>query len=575
MALISDSLTNKGYNILKFIGKGQFGSVYKASKNGSTEEFAIKAVDKKNLNHPKLIELFQTEITIMKKISHPNILKCFESFEDQNCHYLVLQYCNGGDLNEYLLKHKKLNETEAIYFLKQIMNGFAELLKHKIMHRDFKPDNVYLHNDKLIIGDFGFAKSGADLTTTLVGTPITTAPEIQSSSGQEKYTNKIDIWSIGCTVYKMIFGQFPWDPKSKAQLRLMTDQYHGEALPFPDHTQVSDGMVKLLKRMIQKDPDQRIGWSELFNYPLLNSDSEKRIDEVHASLMFAGNKVPTDIMFDGNRKTNFDQVANIKREPTIKEIMDTLDYPMATASKVSDFGAQYKPAIDRLYHEKRITNFMHKTAMQLLQCSSTIPQEYKMVTEAINLIALLINKKCLMMNSEIVMGLLNETNMFQVPYFDKFCQSQEKTNILNELLKDNSDANEQMTRLAKKVQAQIQHQSDDSAQSLTIVNADNPSMETIKKYITNNLVMVLLCIVELNSVLDAATFVTLKTALASAWLCLDVLKNFKFFSEQGSFSWIDFEKQLTDKNDETTPFVEKIFADALERCIGNMDSKYC
>lgn len=94
----------------------------------------------------------------MAQINHPNVMHLYEYMETQNNYYLVIQYCNNGDLENYLKKHNYLSENEAVYFLMQILNGFKELLKNRIMHRDVKLANMFLYDDRVIIGDFGFAK---------------------------------------------------------------------------------------------------------------------------------------------------------------------------------------------------------------------------------------------------------------------------------------------------------------------------------------------------------------------------------------------------------------------------------
>lgn len=98
-------------------------------------------------------------------------------------------------------KNKCLGEEESIYFLKQIMNGFRELHSHKIMHRDFKLANIFLNDDNIVIGDFGFAKSGEDMASTKLGSPITMAPELLNATSGLRYTNKADLWSIGVCFY--------------------------------------------------------------------------------------------------------------------------------------------------------------------------------------------------------------------------------------------------------------------------------------------------------------------------------------------------------------------------------------
>jgi serine/threonine-protein kinase ULK2 len=119
----------------------------------------------------------------MSEINHPNIMHLFEFLESSNSYYLVIQYCNKGDMEDWISKQprKYLTEQEGIYYLKQIMNGFQVLRKHRVMHRDFKLANIFLHDDTLVIGDFGFARAGFDMAQTNLGTPLTKAPELNKS----------------------------------------------------------------------------------------------------------------------------------------------------------------------------------------------------------------------------------------------------------------------------------------------------------------------------------------------------------------------------------------------------------
>ena len=202
------------------IGQGQFASVYKARlQSDPSKIFAVKMVNKKKLViNDKLSELLQTEIAIMQEINHQNIMHLYEFMESQNNYYLVLQYCNNGDLEEYLKKKHHLAEEEAVYFLKQIMNGFRMLHEKRIMHRDIKLANIFLHNDNVVIGDFGFAKQGYLQATTILGTPLTMAPELLFKLSSS-YTNKADLWSIGVVFYQMLFGEVPFDANTAEQLK--------------------------------------------------------------------------------------------------------------------------------------------------------------------------------------------------------------------------------------------------------------------------------------------------------------------------------------------------------------------
>ena len=137
----------------------------------------------------------------MNKINHPNVMHLFEFLESPNNYYLIIQYCNGGDLEAYVKKqpNQLLSELEALYYLKQMMNGFIILRQEKVIHRDFKLANIFMHNDTVVIGDFGFAKAGFDVAKTKLGTPVTMAPELHSGS--------VDChWFRVAMIQKPIFG---------------------------------------------------------------------------------------------------------------------------------------------------------------------------------------------------------------------------------------------------------------------------------------------------------------------------------------------------------------------------------
>ena len=102
-----------------------------------------------------------------------------------------MQLCNNGDVKQYMKKRGVtfFKEDEAIFFLKQISMGFRELHKHKVMHRDFKVDNLFLNGSTIVIADLGFAKQGVDTTTSILGSPVYMAPEIMA---KQPYSNLAD-----------------------------------------------------------------------------------------------------------------------------------------------------------------------------------------------------------------------------------------------------------------------------------------------------------------------------------------------------------------------------------------------
>lgn len=153
----------------------------------------------------KFLELLENEIKVLKTCDNKNIIKLYDIKKTANNFYLILEYCNEGDLSQYLKKNKTLSEKEAIEFFLQILNAFKTLNKHKIMHRDFKLANILMHDGEIKIADFGFSKllTNEEFTETMLGSPLNMAPEVL---GGTHYNSKADIWSIGVVFYEMLFG---------------------------------------------------------------------------------------------------------------------------------------------------------------------------------------------------------------------------------------------------------------------------------------------------------------------------------------------------------------------------------
>ena len=186
-----------------------------------------------------------------------------------------MQYCNNGDMEEYMKKKsiQFFKESEAVFFLKQIMCGFQELHKNQIMHRDFKLANVFMHDDTLMIGDFGLAKSGATMTTTNVGTPLTKAPELSLSRGA--YSSKADLWSIGVVFFQMVFGDWPFMANSEHQLLEEIKRTAGKNLKMKTNVQqISPEAEDLIRRLLTIDPKERIEWNEFFNHKIFQEKND-------------------------------------------------------------------------------------------------------------------------------------------------------------------------------------------------------------------------------------------------------------------------------------------------------------
>lgn len=184
-----------------------------------------------------------------------------------------MQFCNNCDLEHYMKKQeiKFFKENEAVFFLKQIMLGFTALHENKIMHRDMKLGNIFMNDDTLFIGDFGLAKSGVDMASTNVGTPLTKAPEL-SLNQDGCYTSKADLWSIGICFYQLLFGDWPFFANSEMELLEDIKRNGGDKLKLPRHiNNISQEAENLLRGLLVIDPIERIGWNDFFNHPIFKN----------------------------------------------------------------------------------------------------------------------------------------------------------------------------------------------------------------------------------------------------------------------------------------------------------------
>jgi len=276
-AILFSEITPEGkkignYLLIKSIGAGQFGQVFLANHIETNKMFAVKQIKKDRINSNALLtRLLHTEINIMHEIKHPNILHLYEFLHTANNYYLVLDYCNQGNFYSYVKARNmnKFSETEAVYMLKQIANGFQELRKRKILHRDFKLDNLFFNDNKLVIGDFGFAKSGVEMATTILGSPVTMAYEILTAdTNGVTYSSKADLWSIGVVYYEILFGVPPFDGRDIEELVSDIRNKTKNGLPFL--TKVSAESQHLITQLLKTNPEERLSWLEFFNHPLFD-----------------------------------------------------------------------------------------------------------------------------------------------------------------------------------------------------------------------------------------------------------------------------------------------------------------
>lgn len=274
------------YEIIETIGQGNFGKVYKVQDLKSKEIKALKRIDKDAMKEePKLKELIHSEINIMSDLiklnsKNKNIVKYYEDFEDNEHIYIVIEYCENRDLKKYMkenLKVNKLTENHVLKIFKDILNGFKgsslkynfriffiDLIKIRAIHRDFKPENIFVHKGVYKIGDFGFGKK-ADLADTILGTSYYMALEIFVADENKKYNNKVDVWALAICTYEMLFGFCPFIGKTDSEVQASINKYD---LTFcAKDVIISDNCKDLIQKMLIINPQKRISWEEIFVHP--------------------------------------------------------------------------------------------------------------------------------------------------------------------------------------------------------------------------------------------------------------------------------------------------------------------
>ena len=153
------TIENYEFNLNSLLGTGSYSSVYLGKDNKTNQEVAVKTINSLNLQRdPNALNNLLSEIETMKQIIHPNTVQLYQAISNYNNYFIILEYCNQGDLEKFLKKKRYFKEDEAIYILNDIVNGYKEILKHNVIHRDIKPANIFIHNGCFKIGDFGFAK---------------------------------------------------------------------------------------------------------------------------------------------------------------------------------------------------------------------------------------------------------------------------------------------------------------------------------------------------------------------------------------------------------------------------------
>ena len=261
------------------IGKGTFGKVKLGINKESGEKAAIKILEKAKIVTKDDEERVDREINILNRLSHLNVVKIFDIKETKERYYIFMEYCDKGELFNYIVDRQHLSEEEASYFYYQLINGLEYIHSKNIVHRDLKPENLLLSKGNILkIIDFGLSNyyTGKPLSTPC-GSPCYASPEMVSGN---KYNGcRIDVWSTGIILYAMIYGYLPFeDPDNE-----MLFQKILECKPeMPSG--VSSSALDLMNKIMVTNPDKRITVEKIKEHPFYLK-GKKIFNEKHPQLM--------------------------------------------------------------------------------------------------------------------------------------------------------------------------------------------------------------------------------------------------------------------------------------------------
>ncbi|XP_055025782.1 MAP/microtubule affinity-regulating kinase 3a isoform X7 [Misgurnus anguillicaudatus] len=330
------------YRLLKTIGKGNFAKVKLARHILTGSEVAIKMIDKTQLN-PTSLQKLSREVTIMKNLNHPNIVKLFEVIETEKTLFLVMEYASGGEVFDYLVAHGRMKEKEARAKFRQIVSAVQYCHQKHIVHRDLKAENLLLDADMNIkIADFGFSNEFmvGNKLDTFCGSPPYAAPEL--FQGKKYDGPEVDVWSLGVILYTLVSGSLPFDGQNLKELRerVLRGKYR---IPF----YMSTDCENLLKRFLVLNPAKRGTLEQImkerwinagyeddelkpFTQPETDISDQKRIDVI-VGLGFSRDKINESLS-----KMNYDEITAIYLllgRKTNEEVIDSSSNSNLSVSK--------------------------------------------------------------------------------------------------------------------------------------------------------------------------------------------------------------------------------------------------
>ncbi|KAJ8551099.1 hypothetical protein K7X08_000469 [Anisodus acutangulus] len=294
------------YEVGRTIGEGTFAKVKFAQNTETGESVAMKVLDRSTIIKHKMVDQIKREISIMKLVRHPYVVRLHEVIATRTKIYIILEFITGGELFDKIVHHGRLSEAESRRYFQQLIDGVDYCHIKGVYHRDLKPENLLLDSQgNLKISDFGLSASpgeGVNILKTTCGTPNYVAPEVLSHKGYDGAV--ADIWSCGVILYVLMAGYLPFD-----EVDLTTLYAKIEKADFSCPSWFPVGAKSLIHRILDPNPQTRI-----------------QIDEIRNDEWFKKNYVPVTAMeYEDVNLDDINAAFDDTEEESTKELCENAD----------------------------------------------------------------------------------------------------------------------------------------------------------------------------------------------------------------------------------------------------------
>jgi len=246
------------YEIIKILGEGGMGAVYKARDRELEREVALKVIKPELANDPQILQRFKQELILARQVTDRNIIRIFDLGEAGGIKFITMEYIEGESLHQLLKQRSKLEAAEAVDIMEQVAAGLAAAHREGIIHRDLKPGNIMCDaNGRVVVMDFGLARtlSGDGMTQTgaMLGTIEYMSPE--QAQGKELKASS-DIFTLGLILYELLAGVTPFHAESAIVSLVMRTQQR--AVPLADiDKKIPGSLSNIVAKCLEKDPAHR------------------------------------------------------------------------------------------------------------------------------------------------------------------------------------------------------------------------------------------------------------------------------------------------------------------------------